>query len=214
MINKKILHVVTIVFGILCVIGTGCISSNSGLKRLDEPLIPTEAAENIQSKLGYVLAPSYLPNDVQFEGIRLGSDQHHPEATISYTDVSDSKVLFICYPYNFQLDAFYYLPPYVLNHPDDYMRDFVINGMSAQLYRGMWTMETIRKIQGARFNKEAIIEGEWDYTLSLTLGFEYKIDDEVITIVIQAEPNSSEWITEETLISVAESLVEVKPILE
>ncbi len=187
---------------VISLVVAACSDSNSNID------ISKDKVQSIQDDLGYALIPSFLPEDVLFSDITLKHSTESSSVCIYYHANSGTQTLNICYPWYTSPSNDDWTPPGYPEQPADAKIKYDINGMSAELCRGLWTDETLQRMQRAEFNDEGIIDGEWDYTKMLTLLFEVEVNDQVISVLIVAQPNMIEWITEDELIEVAESITE------
>ena len=183
--------------------------------RLNEPLISSESADEIKEKLGYVLAPTYMP-----EGYEFGSSKEvltqsegntqHPVYLFYYKEISSGKTLALMmeYPIEDNESSSTFIAQFGLIKPDDATTEIDIQGMTATINHGGWTEETKERVSKLDFP----IEPEWDYSYGVSIRFYVEFpDNEKVQIQLTTSlPISDINLSEEEMIKIAESAVLVE----
>jgi len=192
---------IIVIFLVVVMLVSGCTSVSF------EPTIPIDVVNELKERLGYALAPYYLPEGFEFAKydelllIDIGS----PVVYLIYSSPSEDHHFVISYPEVFYPEGnpmFDFLG-IDLQRPSDAITTVQVNGESAYLIRGFWSEETIEEKIPVGDYKGAV----WDYDFYLSLYFEYKVNvDETVGINIMASPYAPEWMTSEELIRIAESI--------
>ena len=183
--------------------------------------VPLPELDEVIEALGYGLAPTSLPEGFEFDQYDvLGKPDDFdmmplggPFASVLYKRYKDYAYhhVVIQYPLSF--------PPSVSDdflleslglewqRPDDAVSKVKVNGETAYLVRGSWSVETLEQLQKADPELLAEYTPEWDYEgLYLSLYFDFELSpDEVVEVMIQALFYPSEWITATELVKIAES---------
>ena len=156
---------------------------------------------NIKEKLGYVLAPDYLPAGLQLTDARITVESGRilrGNLVLSGTD----DTLYISYPVSFPAEGYLIQgDPSSARRPDDALSQVTVNGEAATVVRGQWSAETIGMGPG-------IDPGlaRWDYDASLYLYFDIQVPGgTTVGVVIHAPFETSKWIAAEEMIRIAES---------
>lgn len=187
--------------------------------------VPLPELDGVTEVLGYSLAPTHMPEGFEFDQYDvLGKPDDFdmmppvgPYASVLYKRYKDYAYhnVFIQYPWGF--------PPPVSDdfllerlgiewrRPDDAVSEVKVNGETAYLVRGTWSMETLEQLHKADPELLAEYTPEWDYEgLYLSLYFDFELSpDEVVGVMIQALFYPSEWITAKEMVAIAESLQRV-----
>jgi len=174
-----------------------------------EPVISPGFTQEIREALGYVLAPTYLPEGFKttkaVEGV---SPVLTTGGTVSvhlmYTEYSPGQgpTLVLRYP-----ETYWKSSPMMeelgLIVPEDAVSDIRINGEAAFLFHGSWTEETLDRV--ARLIMP--INPEWDYENASYIRFAFAIPDGERIWVRLGTVWPNDEVTEKDLIRIAESVV-------
>jgi hypothetical protein len=150
-----------------------------------------EGLEDVIDSLGFALMPEYLP-----EGFGVSrADVSGGRARIIFGDTQDKLIL--AYPVEFSPGG-----GEVLTRPDDALVEVDVDGQPGFLMTGGWSDATIQ--QGPGINPADAV---WDYERSFTLFYDYQLSGRGdIGIAVQALLNPSDWITQDEMIRIGESL--------
>ena len=160
----------------------------------------TPVLDPVIEKLGYALAPEYLPDGFRAATVFMTGDR----ASVGYGDTQDR--LLVVYPIAFSPEDTPTMREIGLIRPADALTEVEVNGRTAYLVRGGWSAETI--MQGPGIDPD---NAEWDYDMSLTLFFDYELsEDSEVGVALQAVAKPSEWTTDAEMVRIAESIVRVE----
>ena len=152
--------------------------------------------DEVVQKLGYALAPEYVPAGLQVSNVRVSGSR----ALIAYGDKQDR--LLVAYPVPFAPEDTPIMKELGLIRPREALSEVKVGRETAYLVTGGWSEDTIRQGPGINPN-----EATWDYDASLTLFFDYQLPGQgKVGVAIQAMANPSEWITKEEVVKIGESL--------
>ncbi|MFC1947971.1 DUF4367 domain-containing protein [Chloroflexota bacterium] len=192
---------ITVMFGISC--------------KLNEPLISSESLEEIEKKLGYVLAPTYMPEGYEYGSLKEVLTQaegitRQPVYLFYHKEFSSGETLALMmeYPIEDNESSSSFLEQFGLIKPDDASTEIDINGMTATLNHGGWTEETKERVSKLEFP----IEPEWDYDYGTSIRFYVEVpENEKVHIQLTTSlPISDSELSEEEMIKIAESVVVVE----
>lgn len=178
-----------------------------------EPALPSEAIKNIKARLGYVLAPTYLPKGFEFiplsdsslniiETTPLSSSKYVYEKRISKDDTVE---IFMSYPsYEGKYSSFEERSG--LEAPIDAISEIDINGITAYLFHGRWSDETLKRVARA----ELPINPEWYYEGGISIRFAIDLSDNEKVWVTVATVSPTDKVTNKDLIKIAKSVVVIE----
>ncbi len=177
-----------------------------------EPVLPSEAAEKIKEKLGYALAPTYLP-----EGFEYAPGVENPRSDLNSTaretyqvyykvvSLEEAAILAIIYPFDVPESASIE-EKFGLEVPEDAVKEIDINGIPAHLQHGSWSNDTLKRI--ARL--ELPINPEWDYDGAISIRFAINVPDKGRIWVCISTVFPTDEVTDRDLIRIARSVVVVE----
>ena len=172
-----------------------------------EPAIPPDVVTEIRDRLGYALAPYYLPEGFEFARYdeSMFINIAGPVVYLAYSSRSEDHHFAVSYPEVFYPEGnpmFKFLR-IDLQRPSDAISEVLVNGETAYLVRGFWSKESIEY----NIPKGDYENAEWDYNFYLSLYFEYKLNaDEKVGVNIMASHYAPQWMTTEELVLIAESI--------
>ena len=178
-----------------------------------EPALPAEAIEKIKARLGYALAPAYLPEGFEFvplsdsslniiETIPLSSSKYVYQKRISKDDTAE---IFMSYPsYAGKYSSLE--EKLKLEAPADAISEININGVTAYLFQGSWSIDTIGRIARA----EVPINPEWDYEGNSSVRFAIDVPDNERVWVVVTTIIPTDEVSEKDLIRIARSVVVIE----
>ncbi len=203
---------------LLCAIVTLGSSCSTKMVEADIPNL-----DGITEVLGYSLAPAQLPEGYEFEKYNLqGVDElavslmeelsailvyekHENNATNKFT---------IHYPADFPSSENDDLVLEKLGlewqRPDDAVLEVEVNGKTAHLFQGFWSLESSSHLIKPDMDFLATYTPEWDYDLYFSLFFEFELSSgETVGVMISDSIHINEKVTQEELIKIAESMQQV-----
>ena len=178
-----------------------------------EPALPAEAIKKIEARLGYTLAPTYLPDGFEFvplgdsslnviETIPLSSSKYVYQKRVSKDDTAE---IFMSYPsYEGKYSSFE--ERIGLEVPVDAISEININGVTAYLFHGNWSMDTLGRI--ARV--EVPINPEWDYEGNSSIRFAIDVPDNERVWVVVTTIIPTDEVSEKDLVRIARSVVVIE----
>ena len=208
MSGKNIFKVLALVLiSSLLVLPSGC--------RAD-PIISEDEISAIQADLGYVIAPTWLP-----EGFELMDVYEHTDGDIAVrsagelTYTGSQVVVFLRYP----ADA-----PTALSGtnwlfetlnlgwraPEDAIEMIEVNERDGYFIRGSWSAEVLKAITELDEEKLHSITPDWDYDFAKSVYFEFELSSKEVIKVSLSAIYHAELINREELIRIAESCVQVE----
>ena len=202
--------VVGIFFLLSLVLAAGCATVSSTPTPTPTPThgphspTPTPSFDAVRENLGYALVPDYLPEG--FKLYRVEGVGGRPLAELIYRGPSltrSPRWLSVSYPTSFSPEG-YLVEGQATSpkRPRDALAEVTVNGETAHLIRGQWSANTI--MQGPGIDPSM---AQWDYNVSLALFFDFQVTEEKrVSVAIRAISDPSDWITEEEMVKVAESL--------
>ena len=159
-------------------------------------LDPRELDE-LRETLGYALFPEYIPAGFKLSNIMVSSDR----AIFVFGDPVERLLLVYPVPFSREGHLVQGIPDSP-KRPVDALSDITVLGESAHLVRGQWSAETIMLGPGIDANR-----AKWDYDVNLTLFFDFQVSEEnAVGVWIQAMDSPADWITEQELVKIAESI--------
>ena len=183
-----------------------------------EPVISPDFAEEIKEALGYALAPTYLP-----EGFELTKDGDRVDPiliwgetghfNLMYTKYSPSQgaTLVLSYPETYG-ESNPVMERLGVTVPEDAISEIRINGETAFLFHGNWTLETLVRIS----QLITPLNPEWDYESNhISIRFAFSIPGgEMIWVWLGTlwpgdEVTTGDEVTEQDIIRIVESVVVV-----
>lgn len=178
-----------------------CISSES--------TIPSNEIQNIRVRIGYVLAPSYLPKGYTYIP---GNENSDPFGTIlstsrvqlSYREEGSKEkttYLIMSYPVIASISSFE--EQIGLEVPKDAITEMEINGGVAYLFHGSWSDETLKRI----IRGEDPINPKWDYGSGKSIRFTINVPDEGKIWINLKAIIPVEQMTDEEIIKIAKSVM-------
>jgi hypothetical protein len=178
-----------------------------------EPALPPEAIERIRMTQGYVLAPTYLPKG--FEFVPLSDSPLHITETTPFSSgmyvyqkhVSKDATAEIVMSYPSYTGKYSSLEERLgLEAPADGISEIDINGLTAYLFHGNWSTDTLRQIARA----ELPINPEWDYDGTISIRFAIDVPDNDRVWVDLRTVLPTDEVTDKDLVSIARSVVVVE----
>ena len=188
-----------------------------------EPILPGEIADTVRANMGYVLAPTWLPEGFEYSG----PDIEHMNIESSGANIKTfpgSQTMILGYHRVVsmqQMDNFLISYPSSdtypassqkiqeildLSPPDNAITEVTVNGRTALLYHGRWSDETLKRIQ----RLERPLDPEWDYEGSISVRFPIDVPGEGEIWVSISTVFTVVELTEDDLIRIAKSVVVVE----
>jgi hypothetical protein len=178
-----------------------------------EPVLPSEAIEKIKARLGYALAPTYLPEGFEYDpGI---GDPGTVSIVVSTSiarqmykkEVTGEETIYLAMNYPSTSPTTTSFEERIgAEVPEDAISEIDINGMTAYLYNGSWSADTLRRI--ARV--ELPINPEWDYDGGTSIRFAIDVpDNERVWVDVRTVLPTDE-VTDKDLIRIARSVIVVE----
>ena len=186
-----------------------------------EPVLPPDAVEKAKNVLGYALAPTYLPKEFDFLKTMPTIVAGNPppsvgQRTTTITQVYEKDVfgeIIVYISMSYPTDAgktdssfMEHIGLLGLQVPEDAISEISINDMTAYLYHGCWSTDTLNRI--ARL--ELPINPEWDYDNYVSIRFAIDLPDNEIVWVRLATMRPTDKVDADDLIKIASSVVVVE----
>lgn len=179
-----------------------------------EPIISEEEIAGIKADLGYVIAPTWLQEGSElFETFEYQDMYQERKAQLTYSN-SDIVIL-MTYPAdtpralggsNWLFD--------ILNlewqEPEDAVSMVEVNGKEAYFIRGSWSAEVLTALSRLEEDKLRNMTPDWDYNSRKTVYFDFKLSNEQVANVSISAMHNAEKISQEEIIKIAESCVQVE----
>jgi hypothetical protein len=189
-----------------------CVTSFSGCAPA-EPLLPEETITQIKGRLGYALAPTWIPDGFEFESEIASPDSSvgiagTTQAYLAYDNkdvVGEMDLLLMIYPAPASVDSSFMEQIGVIK-PEDAVSEIKINGDTAYLTRGGWTDETLRRISRI----ELPINPEWDYAGGYSIRFTIEVPDNERVWVRLFTLRPTDRINEQDIVKIARSFVVIE----
>ena len=206
------IFVLLMVFSIL-ILMTGCQA---------EPIISEEEIASIKADLGYVIAPTWLPDGFEsmddYESLNRnlnGYIQVGYFGTLTYDYYSSTVIIFLQYPADTPVTLGGTNPLFeVLNldwqAPEDAIETVEVDGKEAYFIRGSWSAEVLKAFNRIEEDKLRNMTPEWDYDFRKTVYFEFELSNGEIVDVLLAAMHDAEQISQEEMIKIVESCVQVE----
>jgi hypothetical protein len=174
--------------------------------------------EDVTRTSGYILAPTILPKDFEFEKYEVFDDGTDIITIINYKRQrgTDYQQIIIVYPVNLPSPSTDVLSLDNLEiewlHPDDASIRVAVNGKESYLVYGGWSDDSLRELENPNPDFLATYTPEWNYHIYINLYFDYELPSgEIVKIVIRALTYPFEWITTDELVKIAESMIYTTP---
>ena len=178
-----------------------------------EPILEPGHAEKIKEVLGYALAPTYLPKGFKYDP---GIDNCDPVSIIGDTSTvtqmytkavlgKQSVWIGMMYPSiagksNFTMETL------GLEVPEDAISEMDINGITAYLFHGNWSNDTINQIARA----EVPDNPKWDYNNIISIRFAIDVPDYGRVWVSLRTVMPTDEVNDKDLVRIARSVVVLK----
>ena len=179
----------------------------------NEPILPSQAIERIRMTHGYVLAPTYLPKGFEFvplndsslqiiETTPLSSRMYIYQKRVSKDDTAEIVMSYPSY-----VGKYSSLEERLgLEAPEDAISEIDINGITAYMFRGSWSVNTLRQIaQG-----ELPDSPKWDYDGNISIRFAIDVPDNERVWVTVGTVSPTDEVNDKDLIRIAKSVVVIE----
>ena len=195
-----------LIFILLTVFMVSCNSGNS--EEADEDIlqattVPSYAIVGITESLGFILTPTYLPEDTEFSRYSIQEVpglQYNPLITLVYNN--NEQVITLMYRTEWPPEI--WDAPEGLTIPEDAIKEISINKQEAYVITGSWPYEMW---QERSTTGSVNPETEWEYESLLSVRFAIDIPINGLTgVFLGVTPSESNRIDGDQLIKIAESI--------
>ncbi|UCE98384.1 MAG: hypothetical protein JSV74_03430, partial [Dehalococcoidia bacterium] len=170
--------------------------------------------DDVTEALGYSLAPTTMPTGFEFDRYEVFDIGSEIIPTIAYKRIQNAEYQQIIFSYPVNLPSYtnsvYTLENLVLKWqaPDDASVRVEVNGKESYIVYGGWSVKSMRELLNPNPDFLATYVPEWNYDAYRNIFFDHELPSgEIVSMMIRALSNPSEWITNEELVAIAESLV-------
>ena len=178
------------------------------------PALSEQETINIEHTLGYVIAPTWLPEGFEFSHTVMDSnDVTDYSAMINYRNLD--KNLHMMYPS--ELPSSLGMSEWLSENlgldwqaPEDAVFKVEIKGEEAYLQIGIWSEEVLNAIAKPDMDKLKTMTPEWDYDIFKRLFFKFKLSDGQAVDVVLLAVFDPDWITADEMLKIADSCVQVE----
>jgi hypothetical protein len=199
--------IISLLISSVLILMTGCQS---------EPIISKEEITSIKADLGYVIAPTWLPEGFESMDLYEHMDENMTIRSFGELSYSDSQVVvFLRYPADTPMSLGGSNPLFeALNldwqAPEDAVEMVRVKSRDAYFIQGIWSTEVLKALNRLDEEKLHSMAPEWDYDFAKTVYFEFELSSKEVVNVSLAVMYRAELISREELIRIAESCVQVE----
>ena len=175
------------------------------------PTVTLPDLSEIQEKLGYSLAPTYLPEGFdfqQYEIIELGKSA----VSIVYSKLNHTIVILYSqeFPPSSGYSSLFENLGLDWQRPEDAVEEVTVRGNKAYIIKGNWSAETLEQFMNPDPELLAEYTPEWDYDFDWSLYFDYELTSgERIGVILRTVFYPADWITSDEMFRIAESFQQV-----
>jgi hypothetical protein len=207
-VNRKssAFRIIALAIAIIPLLVAAC---NPTLVSVQPPIL-----DDVTEALGYSLAPTILPKDFEFDRYEVFDSDSEIIPTISYKRIQNAEYQQIILIYPIDLPSatgnILSLENLVLKWqaPEDATVKVEVDEKEAYIVYGGWSDKSMRQLLIPNPDILATYVPEWNYHAYLNIFFDHELPSgETVSMMIRALSNPSEWITNEELVAIAESIV-------